>query len=115
MSLHFSFRSVPNPEKSADGAPFRIVVLGDFGGHAPALEAERQRHPGPWRIDCDNFEEVFARAGVRLDLPPGNEGDREIKLRFQQLDDFHPDRLIKESEPLARLAGLLRRASSVIF
>jgi type VI secretion system protein ImpC len=111
MSLQFSFRSGSNPERGA--TPFRIAILGDFGGRA--LEDERWRSD-PRPIDSDNFEEVFARMDVALDLPPGDAGDGEIKLRFRQLDDFHPDQLIDEFEPLARLArlraGLLNPATA---
>jgi type VI secretion system protein ImpC len=112
MSLHFSFRSGSNPERGAP--PFRIAILGDFGGRA--LEGEGRRRPDPEPIDSDNFEQAFARMDVTLDLLPGNAGDGGIKLRFQRLDDFHPDRMIDEFEPLARLArlraGLLNPATA---
>jgi type VI secretion system protein ImpC len=112
MSLHFSLRSGSNPGRGA--TPFRIAILGDFGGRA--LEEEERQRPEPRPIDCDNFEQEFARMDVTLDLPPGNADGGEIKLRFQQLDDFHPDRLIGEFEPLARLArlraGLLNPATA---
>ncbi|MBV8899465.1 MAG: type VI secretion system contractile sheath large subunit [Verrucomicrobia bacterium] len=107
MSLDFSFRSGSNPERGGGTPPFRITILGDFGGCAP--EAEGRRRPDPRPVDCDNFEQEFARMQVTLDLPPGNAGDGGIKLRFQRLDDFHPDRLIDEVEPLARFARLRTR------
>src|ERR671925_259920 len=102
MSLQFSFRSASDPERGA--GPFRIAILGDFGGHGARENEHRQS--GPRLVDCDNFEEVFARVDVTLDLPPANVGDREITLRFQRLEDFHPDRLIDKIEPLARFARL---------
>lgn len=113
MSLHFSFRSGSNPERST-ASPFRIAILGDLRGGAPAEEGLR---PSEARaISCDNFEREFARMGVTLDLPPGGAGDQRVRLRFEQLDDFHPDRLISEVEPLARFArlraGLLNPATS---
>jgi len=53
---------------------------------------------------------------VALRLPPDDAGNGEVNLRFQQLDDFHPDRLIDKVEPLARLArlrtGLLNPATA---
>src|SRR5947209_4044222 len=101
MSFDFSFRSASDPARGV--APFRIVTLGDFGGQT--LD-EENRLSAPRLIDCDNFDEVFARIGVTLDLPSCKGGDREIKLRFRKLEDFHPDRLINELGPLARLAQL---------
>lgn len=112
MSLHFSFRSGSNPKRGT--TPFRIAILGDFGGRAARKEQHRRSDPRP--IDCDNFEQEFERMDVTLDLPPGEAGGQEIHLRFRELDGFHPDRLIDEFEPLARLvrlrAGLLNPATA---
>lgn len=53
---------------------------------------------------------------VALHLPPDDAGNPEVNLRFQQLDAFHPDRLIDEVEPLGRFArlrtGLLNPATA---
>ena len=59
--------------------PFRILLLGDFSGRASA-------NWRPVEVDRDNFEEVLA--GVS----PGFSG-----MRFQELDDFHPDRIYQRS------------------
>src|ERR1035441_5021544 len=55
--------------------PFRILLLGEFSGRSSTSWK-------PMEVDRDNFEEVLAR------VSPGFSG-----LRFQQLDDFHPDRI----------------------
>jgi type VI secretion system protein ImpC len=61
--------------------PFRILVLGDFGASAASAK--------PVFIDRDNFETVMARLDVGLELPGAG------RLRFKELDDFHPDRLFE--------------------
>jgi type VI secretion system protein ImpC len=53
--------------------PFRILLFGDFSGRAASAWK-------PVEVDRDNFEEVLAAVG------PGFSG-----MRFQELDDFHPD------------------------
>jgi type VI secretion system protein ImpC len=71
--------------------PFRILLLGDFSG----------RNATDWRpveIDRDNFEEVLAGVG------PGFSG-----MRFQQLDDFHPDRIYRQSRLFQGLREVRRK------
>src|SRR5271166_6468185 len=60
-------------------ASFRILVLGDFGAAAAPVR--------PVLVDRDNLEQVMKRLDVRLELPGAG------TLRFNELDDFHPDRL----------------------
>jgi len=60
--------------------PFRILLLGDFSGRTAADWT-------PVEVDRDNFEQVMAGVG------PGFAG-----MRFQELDDFHPDRIYRQSQ-----------------
>jgi type VI secretion system protein ImpC len=101
MSFDFSFKSGSSQESNPEA--LRIAILGDFGGPGTGAEA---RSTGPLRIDFDNFDEVFAKIGVTLDLPPCKERAWEIKLRFRKLEDFHPDRLLTRLDPLAKLTEL---------
>lgn len=84
---------VPEPD-----TPFRVVVLGDFGGAETGPVAARKLHS----VDRDTFEDVFNRLRVKIDLQVG-EG-RSASLEIRGLDDFHPDRLVSRvglfAEPL---------------
>jgi type VI secretion system protein ImpC len=71
--------------------PFRILLLGDFSGRSST-------NWKPVEVDRDNFEEVLARVG------PGFSG-----LRFQQLDDFHPDRIYGQSRLFQGLREVRRK------
>jgi type VI secretion system protein ImpC len=78
-------RSKDQPEPET---PFRIAVLGDFGGRAN----RRVREGGLasrriLRIDRDNFDQVLAKIRPELCLPGVG------VIRFSELEDFHPDRL----------------------
>jgi type VI secretion system protein ImpC len=84
---------IPEPE-----VPFRIVLLGDFSGRAnrglfeKGADFTRRRLV---QIDRDNFDEVMAKLGVEIHLPVAGETHPPVQVRFNQLDDFHPDRLFE--------------------
>jgi type VI secretion system protein ImpC len=76
--------------------PFRILVAGNFSGGAG-------KNRRVIEIDRDNFEAVLDRLAPELTLPCGG-GD--VKVRFRELDDFHPDRLFQNLEPFRKLREL---------
>ena len=80
-------QSEPAIARSPDD-PFRIVLLGDFGGRA-SRQAPRTRRE-PLLIDPDNFESVMERLETGLLLSTGS---AELTIPFRELDDFHPDHL----------------------
>jgi type VI secretion system protein ImpC len=99
MTIKYSFGAVNlnvNPSVDPSSAvidpetPFRILLMGDFSGQAPAWK--------PVEIDRDNFEEVLARVG------PGFSG-----MRFRELDDFHPDRIYQQSKLFQSLREVRRK------
>jgi type VI secretion system protein ImpC len=96
----FSFGSAPGRPRSAP--PLRFAILGDFSGRTNAENGP----VGPFRIDCDNFDEIFSRIGVSLDLPPCAERIPETKISLRSLEDFHPEQLLVQVPPLANLAEL---------
>lgn len=73
-----------------DGASFRVAIVGDFTGRAsqsicdPATIASRPAY----RLRKDNFEQLFERLQVTVNLP----GLRE-PLHLMEFDDLHPDYL----------------------
>ena len=65
--------------------PMRLLVLGDFSGR-PAAERTPLATRAVHRVDLDNLDDVVRRLQPRLSLPIGD-------VSFEQVDDFHPDRL----------------------
>jgi len=65
--------------------PMRLLVLGDFSGKAATERAPLASRPAP-RVDIDNFDDLMRRLAPRVSVPAG-------EIRFEQIDDFHPDRL----------------------
>src|SRR5262252_3976889 len=65
--------------------PMRLLVLGDFSGK-PVEERTPLANRSPRRVDPDTIDDVLRRLEPRVTV-----GGSEI--HFQQIDDFHPDRL----------------------
>jgi type VI secretion system protein ImpC len=84
MEFDFGFGRPPAPKRD-EGAPMRLLVLGDFSGRPPAERPPLAGRP-THRVDIDNLDSVMARLKPQLALEVGN-------LEFEQLDDLHPDAL----------------------
>ena len=97
ISFDISFKKAAAHEPVDEDTPLRIAVLGGFGGNAEDLPS-RAIH-----VDCDNFDKVCPQFGAALKL---QDGAGEITLRFHNLDDFHPDHLLKKVPSLAKLVEL---------
>jgi type VI secretion system protein ImpC len=106
LKIDFSFQPAEVSTPADDDTYFPIVILGDFTGRAnrgsdtPGIAA---------RVDCDNFENVFARFDVSLRFTPPGSGSEEQTVRFRRLEDFHPDELIHQIAPFSRLFDLRAR------
>jgi type VI secretion system protein ImpC len=76
--------------------PFRLLVLGDFGGGGSGpVEARKVR-----AVDRDVLEEELSRLGASVEVPVGKGPAARVTLRA--LDDFHPDRLLAGVDALTR-------------
>jgi type VI secretion system protein ImpC len=87
--------------------PFRILMLGDWGGDAEKRPlAERK----PIEIDRDNFDEVVAQLKTRANLDFGD--GSSLTLEFASLDDFHPDEIFRRVPMFSELRDLRKRLKS---
>ncbi len=95
-------RGVPQPE-----TPFRIAILGDFSGRIsrgisePSSLASRRSH----FIDRDNIDEVMGKLGVEIRLPMGRK-HVPLALRFEKLDDFHPDQIFEGVKVFGKMRAM---------
>jgi type VI secretion system protein ImpC len=90
------------PQRAAvvqEDEPFRILVAGDFSGGSG-------RNRRPIEIDRDNFDQVLALLAPAVRL---NFGSVEAPVTFQELDDFHPDRLLARLPLFQQLRELRKR------
>jgi type VI secretion system protein ImpB len=89
--------------------PFVVGVLGDYSG-----KPDEQLPPVKDRrfvnIDRDNFNDVLREMKPRLafrveDKITGNTDQKlNVELRFNSIDDFSPENVVKQVEPLRKLA-----------
>ncbi|MBN1932250.1 MAG: type VI secretion system contractile sheath large subunit [Desulfobacterales bacterium] len=86
----------PKPE-----TPFRILILGDFSGRENRGLSETRATITSQRIlsiDRDNFDETLSKIGVKLHLGIAGDEGPFVDLCFNELDDFHPDRIFQQVE-----------------
>jgi type VI secretion system protein ImpC len=96
-------RSVPSRD-----TPFRVAVLGDFGGRASRGEVASKK-VAPVEIDRDNFDEVLGKLGVELRLRLAEGVGGSLALKFESLDDFHPDRIYERADLFRALRETRKR------
>jgi len=84
-SFEFEMGFGRSSRRRDDSDPMRLVVLGDFSAR-PTDERPPLASRQTQRVDPDNLEEVMRRLRPQVNLPAG-------EIRFDAIDDFHPDRL----------------------
>ena len=99
--------------------PFVVGVMGDFSGNPdqplPALKDRRFVE-----VDRDNFNKVLGAMSPRLtyrvdDKISGQEGKQlNVELRFSSMDDFNPENVVKQVEPLSKLLEARERLKSLM-
>lgn len=98
--------------------PFVVGVLGDFSG-MPEEALPRLRDRKLVEIDRDNFDSVLAgmkpRLAYKVDNKLSNDGSQlSVELKFREMDDFTPDQLVQQIEPLKKLVELRQNLSDLL-
>jgi type VI secretion system protein ImpB len=91
--------------------PFVMAVLGDFTGQ-PTEPLEKLKDRKFAEVTLDNFDDVLASMKPHLAFTVDNKlsdeegGKIAVDLTFKSLDDFSPDRVAQNVEPLQKLLEL---------
>jgi type VI secretion system protein ImpB len=97
--------------------PFVVGVMGDFSGKPEeALPALKNRKFV--EIDRDNFDQVLSgmkpRLAYNVDNKLQNDGSKVgVELKFNSLDDFEPDNIVQQVEPLRKLVEARQKLSDL--
>lgn len=89
--------------------PFVMGVMGDFTGQPdPDKPAAKLKDRKFVNVDMDNFDEVMAGMAPRASYRVKNKlspegGEFAVNLAFKQMDDFRPEAVVEQVEPLRRL------------
>lgn len=90
--------------------PFVMGVLGDFSGN-PAEPLPKLKDRKFTEITLDNFDDVMEGMSPRLQFSVENKLSEEggkfaVELNFQSLEDFNPDKVAQQVDPVAKLLAL---------
>jgi type VI secretion system protein ImpB len=87
--------------------PLVVGVVGDFGGNSEVPQ-KRLKERSFVGIDRDNFDEVMKGVEPRATYRVNNEltgegGQFAVDLTFRSMDDFRPESVVNQVEPLRKL------------
>ena len=97
--------------------PFVLGVLGDNSGH-PTAPLPKRKERKFVDIDRDNFDDVLKgvapRLAFRVENKLKNDGTQMgMELNFSKLEDFEPQNVVNQVEPLKRLLEVRTRLSDL--
>lgn len=98
--------------------PFVLGVLGDYTGHSkePLPKLKERKFV---QIDRDNFDDVLKgmapRLAMRVDNKLAAEADSQlsVELNFSKLEDFEPQNVVQQVDPLRQLLEARTRLSDL--
>ncbi|MBS1812094.1 MAG: type VI secretion system contractile sheath small subunit [Acidobacteria bacterium] len=116
--VHISYEVETGGAIELKELPFVIGVLGDFSGK-PVDPLPRMRDRKFVEIDRDNFDNVLAGMKPRLTMSVDNKLTNDgsklgVELNFRSMDDFTPDEVVKQVEPLRRLVEARQNLSDLL-
>ena len=87
--------------------PFVVGVMGDFSGQSE-VEQKKLRDRKFVNVDNDNFDEVLKAVEPRAVFRVPNTltekgGEFAVDLKFKSIDDFRPEAVVQQVEPLRKL------------
>lgn len=89
--------------------PFVMGVMGDFTGQQdPDKPLPKLKDRKFVNVDLDNFDEVLAGMAPRATFRVKNKlsedgGEFAVNLEFKKMDDFRPESVVEQVEPLRKL------------
>ena len=98
--------------------PFVVGVLADLSGK-PEEPLARLRDRKFVDIDRDNFNDVMKGAKPRVAFKVNNkltddDSKMAVELRFNSMDDFEPEQVVNQVEPLRKLLEIRRQLSDLL-
>lgn len=98
--------------------PFVVGVLGDFVGK-PEEALPPLKNRKFVEIDRDNFDQVMAGMKPRLSFSVDNQLQDDgskmgVELKFNKMEDFEPDAVVQQVEPLRKLVEARQKLSDLL-
>jgi type VI secretion system protein ImpB len=115
--VHITYEVETEGGKEKKELPFVVGVLADLSGNPekPLAPVKDRKFT---EIDRDNFNDVLARSAPRLTFKVDNRLTNDdtrlgLDLRFKSLEDFEPQRVAVQVEPLRKLLELRSKLSNL--
>jgi len=105
--VHITYDLETNGAVAEKELPFVMGVLGDYSGdNAEGKKALKDRKFA--QVDRDNFNELMGKIQPQANMKVDNtmEGDGSeigVNLTFNSMEDFEPQKLVHQVEPLKKL------------
>jgi len=107
IEMDFTFGK-RQPAKTVNSeAPMRLLVLGDFGGHATRDEIRPVADLRTQKVDIDSLPSLLAKIAPQIRIGLGSEAPFTIAVR--DFDDFHPDQLFSSLDFFKPMRELRRQ------
>ena len=89
--------------------PLKLVVLGDFTGREDDTPLEDRKKIG---VNKDNFGDVMKQQKLGVDINVADrlsgeqDGEMSLSLKFESLQDFSPEELVRQVPELSKMLEL---------
>lgn len=99
--------------------PFVVGVMGDFAGQPdPDKPQPKLKDRKFVNIDMDNFDEVMEGIAPRASFRVKNKlsadgGEFGVNLEFNKMEDFRPESVVAQIDPLRKLLEALTKLSDL--
>lgn len=99
--------------------PFVMGVMGDFTGQQdPDKPLPKLKDRKFVNVDLDNFDEVLTGMAPRATYRVKNKlsedgGEFAVNLEFKKMDDFRPEAVVEQVEPLRKLLDARTKLSDL--
>lgn len=105
--VHITYEVETNGAEVKRELPFVVGVMGDYSGdNAEGKKSLKERKFV--NIDRDNFNDVMGKvapsANLKVDNTLAGDGSElAVSLNFKSMDDFDPENIVQQVEPLRKL------------
>lgn len=98
--------------------PFVVGVLGDFSGK-PTKPLKSFKNRKFIQVDGQNFNDVMAKMNPGLQFKVKNtlkndDSELSVNLAFNSMDDFLPDKVAEQVEPLKKLLDIRAKLKELL-
>lgn len=105
--VHITYEVETNGAEVKKELPFVVGVMGDYSGDN--VEGKKSLKERKFvNIDRDNFNDVMSRVAPTASLKventlAGDGSELAVDLKFSSMDDFNPENIVQQVEPLRKL------------